>query len=155
MPTFKRDHSDNRKVVCLMCFRKPKNQLRNISDTVKNLIVKHLVSDPKNNLSENYLTWLPSVICIGCCKQLKNFDGDTTKTVKHIDFDNFDPPQSFRSEVVTRSTLESECTCSVCRIAQIDNKGKAYTNYHDRMSEQPGRPSTSAVEVIWPHDIIF
>ena len=65
MPKSKKDHAAMQKAVCLVCWRKQKN-LRNISNKVKMEIKEHVLEDYDSEAK----SWLPSVICGGCYKNL-------------------------------------------------------------------------------------
>ena len=145
MPNHKRSHSENRRNVCFIWFKKPKNQLRNISEAFKLLINNHLICDASNNLNEESLSWLPTVICTSCCKSLKVFDCDSSKPLKHIDYSCLTPPQELRAETVTRSSKDSDCTCSVCSVAQMKNEGNKYQNYKKQIFDLRGCPSTQVL----------
>ena len=145
MPHHKRSHSENRKVVCLLCFKKPKSQLRNISDHIKLLFNKLILSDPSNKIDTHSISWLPSVICTGCINMIKRHDNNISMPLKHIDYSSLTPPQQLRGEVVTRSSWEPECLCSVCTVGRMKGTGNEYQTYKQNVSDLPG---WSSVEVI-------
>ena len=114
MPNAKRSHNENRKAVCLLCFKKPKNQLRKLSDKVKQLFVKHIISDNSNKLSPDSLEWLPIVFCITCSKNLSQLDINQKSNLKYVDYCSLTLPQEFRDSVVTRNAKEVDCKCHLC-----------------------------------------
>ena len=144
MPTIKRSHSENRNVVCILCFKKQKTELRKINQNTQTLLEKHIICDSSNNLSQESLMWLPTVVCTGCINALKKFDSDTSQPLKHIDYSSLIPPQDMRGEVVTRSSWEEECSCSVCLIGRMHNRGNQYQTFASKISDLPGQ---KAVEV--------
>ena len=133
MPNKNRTHSENCKVVCIVCFRKPK-ELRNITDSVRDLIEKHILSD----LSDQKWSWLPTTICGGCRNKLSDMNKDPKSGLTYVDYDSLQPPQTHRlrsdlfSNTVTRAGLsttlasrerraemeeEANYDCSVCSTA--------------------------------------
>ena len=68
----KKTHIDIQKSVCVMCFRKPKH-MKNISEKVK-ISIKELVL---HDYDEDEWSWLPTVICNGCYKDLYDCKTDS------------------------------------------------------------------------------
>ena len=62
-----KDHSQMQKLVCMMCFKKPK-VMKNISEKVLNIIKEGVLPD----YGSNQWSWLPTSICGGC--YIKLFD---------------------------------------------------------------------------------
>ena len=62
-----KNHADMQRSDCAVCFRKPKT-LRNISDKVKIQIQETVLPQ----FSSEAWDWLPTVICAGCHKDLRD-----------------------------------------------------------------------------------
>ena len=139
MPNHKKNHEENRKCVCILCFRKPKGQLRNLSDKMRQLFINYVLTDDTNGLSDMSFSWLPTTLCVSCKKLLGIVAKNPKMALKHVDFASLTPPQVFRGEVVTRSSLEVECGCSVCEVARMDNVGFKYIKYKMGMSDPKGK----------------
>ena len=150
MPNHKRNHEENRKCVCILCFRKPKGQLRNLSDKMRQLFINYVLTDDTNGLSDMSFSWLPTTLCVSCKKLLDTVAKNPKLALKHVDFASLTPPQVFRGEVVTRSSLEVECGCSVCEVARMDNVGFKYIKYKMGMSDPKARrPGLRLVRRVW------
>ena len=138
MPHKAKTHYEMQKSVCLVCFKKPKT-LRNITPRVESL-VKTSIPLLSNN---DEWSWLPTVICGGCYKDLEDVRKDPSCTVKHIDYESLDHPQ-MQHDMVTRSRLQEssplplQCCCSVCSVGRL--KGGQYLRHKVTVSEPPGRP---------------
>ena len=139
MPNCKRDHEESRKVICVLCFKKPKGQLRGFSDKMKDIFLKYVIADQSNCLTGESLDWLPLSLCLTCRRFHNNVEKNPASLIKHIDYESLIPPQYFRGLVVTRSTIEEDCNCSVCEVARMDNVGLKYLKYKEMMSDPKGK----------------
>jgi hypothetical protein len=136
MPRDKFTHSDCQKRVCFVCFLKKKT-VKNITEITRGLIRKHLFQDKSLKLSENSFLWLPCVICSTCLTYLHRLDKDPSASFQTVDYSSLTSPQIMRAESVTRAEgLETElsCSCSVCHVGHMDNSGKLYVKYKDKMT---------------------
>ena len=136
MPRDKFTHSDCQKRVCFVCFLKKKT-VKNITETTRGLIRKHLFQDKSLKLSEDSFSWLPCVICSTCLTYLHRLDKDPSASFQTVDYSSLTSPQIMRAERVTRTEgLETElsCSCSVCHVGHMDNSGKLYVKYKDKMT---------------------
>ena len=110
MPTFKSNHNENRKKVCLMCFEKGGASCREIVEggvvhqSINTYFIENL--DPCNGR-------FPTGICSRCRKlltQIKN--GEKTSN------DLFEP-YNFSSIVIIKETRNTpDCQCKICAIAR-------------------------------------
>ena len=134
MPHKAKQHDEMQRSVCLICF-KPKT-LSNITPRVMDMVMTAIPF-----LSDEKWSWLPSVICGGCYKELDILKNNPVHTFKHVDYDSLDPPVVLHS-MVTRTRLEQgdkeKCSCSVCSIGRL--KAGQYLHHVVTVSEHPGRP---------------
>ena len=136
MPRDKFTHSDCQRRVCFVCFLKKKT-IKNITDTTRELIRKHLFPDKSLQINEDSFAWLPCVICSTCLTYLHRLDKDPSASFQTVDYSSLTSPQIMRVERVTRSEgLETElsCSCSVCLVGHMDNSGKIYVKFKDIMT---------------------
>ena len=106
---------------------------------MRQLFINYVLTDDTNGLSDMSFSWLPTTLCVSCKKLLDTVAKNPKLALKHVDFASLTPPQVFRGEVVTRSSLEVECGCSVCEVARMDNVGFKYIKYKMGMSDHKGK----------------
>ena len=100
-------HEKSRRVVCGVCFTKPKSK-QSISPIVLSLIQKYCKEDYSLDLD-----YLPTVICKSCVNCLKALEsGSTNRKLMVIDYTSLIKPMP-----VTRSGDSEKCHCSICEIA--------------------------------------
>lgn len=100
--------------------------------------MKELISIPYN--SEEW-SWLPTVICGGCCLELVKVTKNPQNTFKMIDYTTLSPPRPQHSMQTRSSDLETsdqQCVCSVCLVGRMH--GGEYNHHKVIVSEPPGRP---------------
>ena len=121
------DHETSRKKICGVCFRKIKPiELRDISDNLLQLILKHYYKDYS-------LDDMPLVICTSCCKTLQVIEsGCDSRKLPAIQY-----PKNCRPKTATRS--QYGCACDICAVARIT--GFQFKNYSEKQRKKPGRPS--------------
>ena len=68
---------------------------------------------------------------------LHRLEKDPSVSFQTVDYSSLTSPQIMRAERVTRTEgLETElsCSCSVCHVGHMDNSGKLYVKYKDKMT---------------------
>ena len=117
MPTSAKSHNEMQRSVCFVCFRKPKN-LRNITPRLESML-KEVISIPYS--SEEW-SWLPTVICGGCCLELCKVTKNPQNNFKMIDYTSLSTPRPQHSMQTRSSDLETsdqQCVCSVCLVGRM------------------------------------
>ena len=127
MPHHARSHSENRSLVCIICFNKGKNVI-SISEEVHRLINNHAIYG--YSLDDERL---PSGICGTCRLTLMEYDkGIFKRPLKLYDHSKI----AIRYQTRTQ-TERSKCTCVVCKISS----GKSADG--GTLKTKRGRPSAS------------
>lgn len=106
MPNSKRDHSENRRVVCLLCMTKGKT-MRKITRPLHEVIEENVLEgyDPNDER-------LPTAVCSTCFTVLHEYKkGCYKRKIQLFDFANL---KNLRP--TTRN--QDECTCTVCEIGR-------------------------------------
>lgn len=108
-----RTHSQNREVMCGICYRKDKN-LRKISPD--HLIKLQNLVDSRYSLTD---PMFQTVLCVTCLSSLsahsRNPDNpDRGRKLLKPKYVNLTPPPSHN----TRGTADQSCPCTVCEIAR-------------------------------------
>ena len=124
-------HSDCRKLVCGVCLRKGKHT-QSITPSILELIREHHFED--YSLEQEYL---PMIVCKSCVISLKvvNTDKENSKRkLPEVTYGDLEKPR----EVNTRSTDNTACQCTICKIGRLS--GLDYQRYENEMRLKPGRP---------------
>ncbi|KAK6191301.1 hypothetical protein SNE40_003027 [Patella caerulea] len=136
MPNSALDHEQNRKKVCLVCFKKG-GSIVSICGLTLERIRKHYI----DNYDEND-THLPAGICARCRKVLLQVDrGEKPQDVLQEPFDFSKiiiPSMSTR----TSPTPLENCSCCMCQVARGNpyNLGLAPKSYNASQKSTRGRP---------------
>ena len=103
-----RTHSENREVLCGVCYRKEKN-LRKISPT--HLLQLQTLVDKRYSLTdEKYQSFL----CKSCLLSLSaHSKTDRGRKLLKPRYDNLTPPPQYN----TRNSDDTPCVCTTCQIA--------------------------------------
>lgn len=145
MPTSAKSHNEMQKSVCFVCFLKPKT-LRNITPRLESM----LNNATSISYSSEEWSWLPTVICGGCCLALDKVSKNPKHTFKMIDYFSLIPPKPKHSMETRSSENETsvQCGCSVCSVGRF--QGGQYNHHRVNVSEPPGRPRLTGESVSAP-----
>ena len=138
MPTFARNHTENRKAVCILCFRKSKGSLSSTEERrISSFYGQDIdFQDPK----------VPSGICTTCrvhlaCKE----KGDEVTLPELHDFSKVFVPRFLRSAPIS-------CNCMICKVARSGTlKSKSAAHPLGLKKRIQGRPSTGKVAAALKH----
>ena len=126
MPKEAKTHSDWLLLICGVCCKKPKKDLRNITQDILKII-------RANHYKEYSLTWMPSKVCKTCLNTVRDVDNNkenSRRKLPNVDYDNMKKP-------VPLTRGNPRCHCTFCEIGHLN--GREYTNYLSHLSKS-GNP---------------
>lgn len=105
MPTFAKNHEENRKKVCAVCFAKTKRSIqpKDIERVTKYVVENYDISNP----------CFAAGMCNSCHLILSRFDAKDFSRGLRVCLD-----QTVHMKTSTRSASASQCSCRLCNIAR-------------------------------------
>ena len=134
MPNKAKSHEQWMQLICGVCVRKDKKDLRKINADTLAMIKKHHY--------ENYcLSWMPKVLCKSCLNILKVKESgvETNKKLLQINYDEMQRP----------NTQTRACPTSLCHFCAVGKmNGGEFMHYQAQMRQKVGHVKKAAPDTI-------